>query len=439
MRAHDWGFIAALAAGLACTGCRDEADSGAGGSADETGEDDDDGDVEGDDDGMGESGADATTFYRDVAPLLAAHCRGCHTAGGIAPFPFATYDDVAPLAGAIAAAVESGSMPPWHVGDDGSCHTYRDSRRLAVEDVATLVAWADAGAPAGDVAEIPEPAELPHLDDVSVTLRSAEPYAASEVVADDYRCFIVDPELATDRFLTAFEVHPGQPSIVHHVVVFSIDTAEEQQKAEALDADAPGPGYPCYGGAGTDGGRSLLVWTPGTGATNYPEDTGLRLFAGRGLVMQVHYFGGGLEDDTSIELTLVDAVEKEALITGTYDASVEIPPGEASWLQTAAIPLPSWDVPLTIHGVYPHMHRYGRTLRVDYDRGDESECLVDVPAYDFAWQQFFFYEEPVVLDPPGGGYFRIGCTYDSRAAKAPIVFGEGTEDEMCIAALYVTY
>ena len=181
------------------------------------------------------------------------------------------------------------------------------------------------------------------------------------------------------------------------------------------------------------------MWTPGTGATRYPEGTGLRLFAERGLVMQVHYFGGGLEDDTSIDLTLVDAVEKEALITGTVDASVEIPPGEASWLQTAAIPLPGWDTPLTIHAVYPHMHRYGRTLRVDYDRGDESECLVDVPVYDFAWQQFFFYEEPVVLAPPGGGYLRIGCTYDSRTAEAPIVFGEGTEDEMCIAALYVTY
>jgi hypothetical protein len=403
--------------------------------------DDDDATEAGDDEGGGDTGApaDAPTFHADVAPLLAQHCRGCHGAAGIAPFAFDTYEEAAALAPVIAAAVAEDIMPPWHVGDDGSCNTYRDSRRLADDDVATFVAWADAGAPEGEPAPIPAPAELPHLQRVDLTLRPDEAYTPNEAVSDDYRCFVIDPGFAGDRFLTAFEVHPGQPSIVHHVVLFSVDSDAEEAAAAQLDADAAGPGYPCYGAAGTGGGRSLLVWTPGTGATEYPAGTGLRLLGGHSLVMQVHYFGGGVPDSTTIDVALADTVEAEAYITGTFDASVEIPPGEESWLQTAALPLPAWTTPMKIHAVYPHMHRYGRTLRVDYDRGGDSRCLVDVPDYDFAWQQFFFYEEPIVLDPPGGGHFRIGCTYDSRGAEETIHFGEGTGDEMCIAALYVTY
>lgn len=381
--------------------------------------------------------ADGPTFHGEIAGVFAQHCNGCHAQDGIAPFTFDTPETAAQLAPAIAQAVQSGSMPPWHIGDDGSCNRYRDSRRLDDDTIDTVLAWADAGAPIGEAAPPPEPAPEVHLSSPDLSLSADAPYTPPP--GDDYRCFVLDPELSTDHFLTGFEVHPDAPSIVHHVVMFSVDTEAEEQTARDLDAESEEPGYPCFGGANTGGGRSLLVWTPGTSATEYPEDTGLRLYAGRPLVMQVHYFGGGVPDQTRIDLAIADEVEAEAVLTGTFDLSLNIPPGQAAYEAAAALPLPAWSTPMTLHAVYPHMHRYGRQMQVHYDRAGQTTCLADVPDYDFDWQQFFFYEEPIVLEPPGGGHFRISCTFDSRGADEPILFGEGTDDEMCIVALYATF
>ncbi len=68
-----------------------------------------------------------------------------------------------------------------------------------------------------------------------------------------------------------------------------------------------------------------------------------------------------------------------------------------------------------------------------------EQCLADVPRYDFGYQQFFFYQDPIVVPPGPGGTFTISCTYDTRGETQTTHWGEGTNDEMCIAALYVTY
>src|SRR5271165_4946008 len=53
------------------------------------------------------------TFYRDVLPILQAHCQECHRDGGIAPMAFGTYDQTRIFAGAIRTATANKSMPPW--------------------------------------------------------------------------------------------------------------------------------------------------------------------------------------------------------------------------------------------------------------------------------------------------------------------------------------
>ena len=47
-----------------------------------------------------------------------------------------------------------------------------------------------------------------------MTLRMPRPYqpsAPNGVGTDDYRCFLLDPHLAQDRYLTGTYVRPGQP------------------------------------------------------------------------------------------------------------------------------------------------------------------------------------------------------------------------------------
>ena len=93
------------------------------------------------------------TFYKDVAPILQKNCETCHRPGQIAPMAFQTYEATRPYARAIKAAVLSKKMPPWFA-DAGSGHILND-RSLKPPEVDTLIAWADAGAPAGSPKDAP--------------------------------------------------------------------------------------------------------------------------------------------------------------------------------------------------------------------------------------------------------------------------------------------
>src|SRR5690606_13230784 len=89
------------------------------------------------------------TFAGDVAPILSAHCLACHQPDGVAPFSLTTYEDAAARAEEIARATGSRHMPPWKPEAGGE--TFAGARRLSDAQIAAIRAWADAGAPRGDV------------------------------------------------------------------------------------------------------------------------------------------------------------------------------------------------------------------------------------------------------------------------------------------------
>src|SRR5690606_8708312 len=67
------------------------------------------------------------TFWGQVASIYAERCVACHQDDGIAPFVLDTYGSAKTWANAAAAAVESRTMPPWLVTDDGSCNHFQYS------------------------------------------------------------------------------------------------------------------------------------------------------------------------------------------------------------------------------------------------------------------------------------------------------------------------
>jgi hypothetical protein len=385
---------------------------------------------------------DHPTYHEHVGPILNARCVSCHSDGNIAPFTLIGYESAVAYSAAARAATEARTMPPWHVEDGGDCNSYRDSRKLSDAEIGTIARWVEQGTPEGDPANAPPPPPSgpTALDHVSVSLEPAEPYTPDASLEDDYRCFLVDPGLDADAFLTGYHVKPGARELVHHVVLFTLDTATDEALVESLDAADAQPGYQCFGGSGATGSRGVVVWAPGTGATRYPQGTGLRLLAGRKMAMQVHYslLAGAAPDLTKVDLALADSVDQEATLSASYDVDLNLAPGQASATETASAPLAPLPFAVQVHGVYPHMHKLGRSLRVEVDELTGTSCLVNVPAWDFNWQQFYFYDEPVVIEP-GPTLFRIACGYDTRGQTETVHWGEGTGDEMCIAAFYVTY
>ena len=394
-------------------------------------------------------GDKAPTWSADIAPLYARQCMACHQEGGIAPFPLTTYAEAKETAEMAAAATAARRMPPWNVDNSGDCQTYRDARWLSDDEIALIDAWVEAGAPEGDA--VKDPAKPPTLDTLTgddvVTVQMAESYTprpSEEHPSDDYHCFILDPGLTEDRFLTGFEIQPGQPTEVHHMLAYALLSDEAEQAADALDAAEEGPGWTCFGGGGVDGINLLAVWAPGTNVLRYPEGTGVRMKAGHRVVMQIHYnLAAGAEPDrTTLRLQTTPSIEKEAVLAPLSNNDIELPPGQSSVDLSMTVPLLGLGVEaIELHGVFPHMHTLGRTMRYEAkDTFDETEdstlCLTDVPDWDFNWQQVHFYESPLILTAEQS--VRLTCTWDTTSRSEVTRFGEGTGDEMCLVFSYLT-
>jgi hypothetical protein len=66
---------------------------------------------------------------------------------------------VRPWARAIKTKVTSREMPPWHI--DRSIGEYSNDPSLSDQEVATIAAWVDGGAPEGNRADAPPPRVFP--------------------------------------------------------------------------------------------------------------------------------------------------------------------------------------------------------------------------------------------------------------------------------------
>lgn len=374
------------------------------------------------------------TWSGDVLPIVQARCQGCHMTGGIAPFSLESYAQAVPHVAGVAAMVESRAMPPWKADD--SCQPLKESRRLSEDELSIIVAWARGGAPEGDPALArPNPTSLPSLPWVDAEVSMASPYTPSTARPDDYRCFVIDPKLPGERDLIGYDIVPGQRALVHHVLLYGLARAE----AEKLDAAEAGPGYTCFGGPGSNGAPATVygAWVPGTSATQYPPTTGITMATENVIVMQIHYntsHGGGQDhaigpDLTTIKLQLAKGrVEKPATIFPIADLNFTIPPKSSGYTSAVSFPFP---VGASLYGMGPHMHTRGRQISVSAD----NTCLVNVPSWDFNWQQLYQFTTPVPLK--AGTRLRLSCTWDNASDKV-VRWGEGTEDEMCLNYLYLT-
>ncbi len=379
------------------------------------------------------------TWHDDVAPILADHCLRCHEEGGIAPFPLGTYAQAKPMAGAIAASTRSRSMPPFLADGSGECGEWVDANWLSDAQIQTLTDWAATGAAEGESKPAPEVPPLPTIEAPDLTVTMPVSYLPDDGVSDDYRCFLVDPELTENIFVTRYEVVPGDPRVVHHVILYSPANAGAERAAEARDGEGGRPGYSCYGGSGVPS-NMLAAWAPGTGAVSYPAGTGLELPAGRKLILQMHYnmVNGAFEDRTSIRLETASQVDSPGLMRVHGFNEFAIPPGEASYTVKNAVTAREAGAAQAIRlwGLIPHMHELGTTFRLERIRNGERHCLVDVKHWDFNWQLGYFLHEPVELRPTD--QLEITCNFDSSRRTEITRFGEDTMDEMCLAMLYLT-
>ena len=144
-----------------------------------------------------------------------------------------TYEDARPWAKSIAGNVESRTMPPWHA--DPSVGEWANDRRLSDAEIQTVVGWARSGVAMGDPADLPPPREFTPGWNIGVPDKiiyiSRKEFTVRAEVEDQYQIFLVDPGFTEDVWIEAVEARPGNPAVVHHLLVMTIDPQDGIQKA----------------------------------------------------------------------------------------------------------------------------------------------------------------------------------------------------------------
>jgi hypothetical protein len=383
----------------------------------------------------------APTFYRDVLPVLQAHCEVCHRTTGIAPMPFERYEETRKYAEQIRVATQTRIMPPWFA--DRNVGKFSDDPSLSDAEVALLADWALSGATAGDPNSAPPArnwADRWTIPAPDLELKMPE---AVKIPADgevEYTYEIVPTHFSAGRWVQASEILPGLPQNVHHAVVYvrppesqwlrhapvgkpftasMLTTPEDQRDAMWTDSDI------------------LLVYAPGSTPDNWSSGTAKYVPAGSDLVFQVHYTTNGKAGEDVSRIGLIFAKEpvtQRVLTLQLTNDHFVIPPGVPDFRVEARGTLPNDALLLSF---FPHMHLRGK--RFEYNLLNQNRTITPLLRvnYHFHWQMSYRLAEPLRLK--AGTELQAVAWYDNSKQNphnpdptAAVHWGEQTYEEMMV-------
>ena len=385
---------------------------------------------------------DQPTFAEHVAPIVYEHCTPCHYAGGSAPFPYESFDDVRDHATQIAEVSADGTMPPW-LPEPGHGE-FQGARTLDPVTRDTLVRWVEQGTPAGELASAPPPPRFDagwRLGEPDLVLETGAPFELPADGKDVYRNFVIPVPPGPPRFVRAVEIVPGDPQVVHHGVL-RVDLTGSVRR---LDAEDPAPGFDgmAFGGARMPDGR-FLGWTPGRRPDPGSDARAWRLLGGSDLVLQLHLRPSGKVEPISARVGLHFAERPPtmpALSMELSSSEIDLPPGARDVRVRDRYRVP---VDVAIRSVYPHAHYLGRRIEAWATLPDGSRRdLLLIEDWDFDWQDEYRLVRPLRL--PKGSTIHMDWSFDNSAQNphnpfSPprhVRYGPASTDEMAELILEV--
>ena len=358
------------------------------------------------------------TFYKDVLPILQENCQTCHRPNGanlggmVAPMAFGEFQETRPWAKAMAKAVDTGAMPPWHAApeQDG---IFKNERNITQDEIDTIVNWAQTGASRGNPSEAPEARVWDAqsgwtIGKPDLVIKTDEAYFVEDDVKDIYVNLTTKiglDQVGEDKFIKAVEFRPGS-SVVHHII------------AMPLGGIAPGNEATVYG----DGIAGVLK-----------KDTTVN--------WQMHYHkepgeGTGVWDQSMAAIKFYDNPDEvkyrlQGNHLGRFDFN--IPAGESDYTLQQSY---TFKNDSRIVSFLPHFHLRGKSAKYEATYPDGStEILLDVPQYDFNWQTTYKYSD--FKDVPKGTKITFTSVWDNSTGNQynpdptkTVRFGQPTTDEM---------
>jgi hypothetical protein len=388
------------------------------------------------------------TFTKDVAPILEKNCQNCHRPGEAGPFSMLTYDDVRPWAGAMKLAVQQKMMPPWFA--DPQYGHFANDRSLSQKDIATIVAWVNAGSPKGDPKDMPAAVVFTQgwgIPKPDMVIQFPEPFQVPESGVIEYQYMIVPTGFTEDKWVQAVEVRPTERAVVHHIIAYVREPGSNYFKDRKPGVFFIAPPAKTAEKADTSALPSdfLVGYAPGQPAEILRPGQAKLIKAGSDIVFEVHYTPNGKPVMDQTKLGLVFAKGPPKLRVQTLSASngtFKIPPGDPDFRVDASFELAK---EVTLSGIHPHMHTRGKDFeyRLVFPTG-ETRTILRVPAYNWHWQLWYNLDQPIVL-PQGT---KIECTAHFDNSKnnpenpdptKTVIWGQQNWDEMMVGFFNLVY
>ena len=423
------------------------------------------------------------TFNNDVLPILQRNCQSCHRPGEVAPMSFLTYESTRPWAKAIKAAVLNKKMPPWFA--DPRFGGFRNAPSLTQAEINSLAGWADSGAKEGKVEDKPSP--VAWVDgwriQPDVVVSMPEPYHVRAKGAGEIKEFFVPNPFKEDTWVSSIEIRPGDPSVVHHVIVQVPEQRVSRgfswgalnctgcsslssvvgglQQAILRTGDSKPDERPAGRGGsypgratGPDTGRATeritglgtfttmeAVYAPGGSPLDFRfHDSAKLIRGGKDIRIEVHYTPNGRDttDRTSVGFTLAKAPAQRRFVimapTSLADTRKPIPSGESNWETSGEL---TFIQDAELVWFMPHMHLRGKDMsfRLIYPNGRTETVLSS--KFNFQWQLGYEVEDPIKV--PKGTKMIVTAHHDNSAnnpfnpdPNKDVSWGELTSQEMML-------
>jgi len=379
---------------------------------------------------------------------------------------FMTYESARPWAKAMKAAVLSRKMPPWFA--DPHYGEFRNAPKLTQGELQTIAAWADNGAREGDAADMPAPAQWVDgwriQPDVIVAM--PQPYRVQAKGAGEIRRFTIPNPFFEDTWVSSIEIRPGDPSVVHHVIVqipdqkdlfkvaFEAGVADAAKKTiilkDVVDGQQPG-GFGSYNDIfakarerQTGEGAFMTmeaVYAPGTSPLDFRYTGSAKLIrGGKPIQIEVHYTPNGKEtmDQTMVGFTLAKGPSERRFVMMAPEHLIDprrpIPAGESNYETRGEL---TFKQDADLVWFMPHMHLRGKDMNFTLVYPDGHEQTVLNAKFNFNWQLGYEVQEPINV--PKGTRLVVTAHHDNSAnnpfnpdPEKPVVWGDLTSQEMMI-------
>lgn len=342
---------------------------------------------------------DTLSYTEDIAPILINHCIRCHRSDGIAPWAMTDYKKITGWSAMMKEVLLSKRMPPWKA--DTEVGEFNNSFALHDTNTRKIISWIDNGLFQGLGTD-----PLLNLPAYKKTWQSGEPdqiitlkkelIPASNFIPYRYQKFSL--KLDQDTWLKGVEIQPGNPKVVHHIVLTNTSTDQNSPITDRKQRPWT-DNYIALGGGANQ-------------ATMFPDSTGVFIPKGTTLTMQIHYTPTGKAESDQTRIGFYfhsEKPKKEFYSLSPSNTDFTIPPFGKKVLLSVADDI---NRDIKIHYIVPHMHYRGKSIKVSIiSPTGQKQTLVSVGDFSFNWQWMYKFKVPI--DVAKGSKILVEGIYDN--------------------------